>query len=223
MPYVYRHIRKDKNQPFYIGIGLSDENFHRAYAKAKRNSYWKNIVSLTEYDVQILFSDVSKEFALEKERELIQLYKRVEDGGTLCNVTMGGEGTVGRKPSNIRKTYAKNIDGEVFSFDSTSEAALFTGCNNISHLISKRSITNDGWVFGYSESELHEPRRKRMNGLHDRHSKKSVRLTNGIETINFASYTEAAKHVGVFTNHIGDLVRGKLNYAKGWKLLKTET
>jgi predicted XRE-type DNA-binding protein len=61
-----------------------------------------------------------------------------------------------------------------------------------------------------------------MNGLHDRHSKKSVQLTNGIETINFASYTEAAKHVGVFTNHIGDLVRGKLNSAKGWKLLKKE-
>ena len=29
MAYLYRHIRLDKNEPFYIGIG-SDTNFKRA-------------------------------------------------------------------------------------------------------------------------------------------------------------------------------------------------
>lgn len=29
MAYVYRHIRLDKNIPFYIGIGLKDYNYKR--------------------------------------------------------------------------------------------------------------------------------------------------------------------------------------------------
>ena len=29
MAYVYRHVRVDKNQPFYIGIG-TDNNYKRA-------------------------------------------------------------------------------------------------------------------------------------------------------------------------------------------------
>ena len=46
MAYVYRHIRLDTNQPFYIGIG-SDKNYFRANQKtsSKRNSYWVNNVS----------------------------------------------------------------------------------------------------------------------------------------------------------------------------------
>jgi hypothetical protein len=76
MAYVYRHIRKDTNQPFYIGVGLTDDNYARSRARSKRNSYWKNIVSKSEYEIQILFDDVSREFALEKERELISIYKR---------------------------------------------------------------------------------------------------------------------------------------------------
>jgi hypothetical protein len=32
MAYVYRHIRLDKNEPFYIGVG-SDSNYSRAFTK----------------------------------------------------------------------------------------------------------------------------------------------------------------------------------------------
>ena len=34
MAYVYRHIRLDKNEPFYIGIG-SDKTYKRANARYK--------------------------------------------------------------------------------------------------------------------------------------------------------------------------------------------
>lgn len=40
MAYVYRHIRLDKNEPFYIGIG-SDINYQRAYNYQRRTKYWK--------------------------------------------------------------------------------------------------------------------------------------------------------------------------------------
>jgi len=52
MAYVYRHIRLDKNEPFYIGIGKID-NYKRAYLKSIRNVIWKQIVNKTNYDIYI--------------------------------------------------------------------------------------------------------------------------------------------------------------------------
>jgi hypothetical protein len=97
MAYLYRHIRLDKNQPFYIGIG-SNNNYDRAYNKHHRNQYWKRIINKTKYKVDILFDNISWEEACEKEKEFISLYGRVDIGtGILCNMTNGGEGTNGSK------------------------------------------------------------------------------------------------------------------------------
>lgn len=41
MAYLYRHIRLDKNQPFYIGISNVDDDYKRAYKRSCRNKYWK--------------------------------------------------------------------------------------------------------------------------------------------------------------------------------------
>ena len=62
--YVYRHIRLDKNEPFYIGIGKTEK---RAYEKIKRNQFWQNVIAKTDYDVEILFDNLSWEDAGEKE------------------------------------------------------------------------------------------------------------------------------------------------------------
>ena len=96
MAYLYRHIRTDKNIPFYIGIG-SDDKFVRAYNKHRRNQKWFNIVAKTDYKVDIVFMDISLDEAKEKEIEFIKLYGRSDKGeGTLCNLTDGGEGNRGR-------------------------------------------------------------------------------------------------------------------------------
>jgi len=91
MAYVYRHIRHDKNVPFYIGIG-NDEKYSRAHNDRERNNYWKNIVNKTTYDVEIILDNLTWGDACKKEIEFIALYKRVGDGGTLCNMTLGGDG-----------------------------------------------------------------------------------------------------------------------------------
>jgi hypothetical protein len=93
MGYVYRHIRKDKDQVFYIGIGTDNNGkYTRAYSK-NRNRYWKRIVENTDYEVEILLDDITKEEAIKKEIEFIQIYGRRDLGlGTLCNLTDGGEG-----------------------------------------------------------------------------------------------------------------------------------
>jgi hypothetical protein len=98
---VYRHIRLDKNEPFYIGIA---ENPNRPYQKYKRNNYWKNIINMTEYRVDILFDDLTWEEACEKEKEFIQLYGRKNLGtGTLVNMTDGGEGSLNRRHTEESK------------------------------------------------------------------------------------------------------------------------
>jgi hypothetical protein len=88
---VYRHIRKDKNIPFYIGI-CSDRN--RPYNKKDRSIFWKNITNKTEYFVDILLDNLTKKEAIQKEIEFIKLYGRLDlQNGCLCNMTCGGEGT----------------------------------------------------------------------------------------------------------------------------------
>jgi hypothetical protein len=96
MAYIYRHIRLDKNEPFYIGIG-HDNNFlyKRAYTKNSRNKYWKNIAKLG-YSVDILLDGITWEEACIKEIEFIELYGRKDLGlGSLINLTNGGEGSCG--------------------------------------------------------------------------------------------------------------------------------
>jgi len=99
MAYLYRHIRSDKNEPFYIGIG-SDETYNRAYSKHNRSKLWNKVVSKTSYDVEILLYDLSWEDACKKEIEFIKLYGRKDTNtGCLVNLTNGGEGTLGCIPS----------------------------------------------------------------------------------------------------------------------------
>lgn len=91
--YVYRHIRIDKNEPFYIGIG-SQPKFARAYNTHRRNPIWRSIVKKTQYDVEILLDGLSYDVVLEKEKEFIKLYGRIDNKtGTLANMTAGGDGT----------------------------------------------------------------------------------------------------------------------------------
>jgi hypothetical protein len=92
--YVYRHIRLDKNEPFYIGIGCK-KNYERAYQikSERRNMLWGKIFSKTTIKIEIILDNLTKSQASEKEKEFIKLYGRKDlNTGTLCNMTDGGDG-----------------------------------------------------------------------------------------------------------------------------------
>ena len=73
MAVVYRHIREDTNEVFYIGIGKTDK---RSYEKNRhRSDFWKNIAK-NGFKVDIIFDDLTWEEAGEKEKEFILLYGR---------------------------------------------------------------------------------------------------------------------------------------------------
>ena len=91
---IYRHIRLDTNEVFYIGIG----NEKRPHTKHRRSVFWNNIINKTEYEVQILKKNLTWDEAVELEILLISYYGRKDNNtGILCNMTDGGEGSYGRK------------------------------------------------------------------------------------------------------------------------------
>ena len=110
---LYRHIRLDKNEPFYIGIS---DNYNRPFSKHSRNRYWKHIINNTEYKVEIILDGLTRNEVEQKEIEFISLYGRKDLGlGTLVNLTNGGTGGLGLKHSQEsknkmkgRKAYNKN-------------------------------------------------------------------------------------------------------------------
>jgi NUMOD3 motif len=178
MAYVYRHIRLDKNEPFYIGIS-NGSNYWRATNRCKRNNIWKRIVSKTEYEVEILFDGISYEFAKEKEKEFIKLYGRINLGtGCLANMTDGGDGTLGmpcpskgkkfneeqRNRIRLSKLGEKNPNyGRIFNEEYRKKLSIANSLGN--HNLAKKVIctkTNKTWdciklaalELGYKHSTL---------------------------------------------------------------------
>jgi hypothetical protein len=90
MAYIYKHIRKDTKEVFYIGIGKSKT---RIKSHANRNNYWLNIVNKVGFESEIIEDNLTWQTACEKEVYWINYYGRIDNKtGTLVNMTDGGEG-----------------------------------------------------------------------------------------------------------------------------------
>jgi hypothetical protein len=145
MAYVYRHIRLDKNEPFYIGIG-SDTHYTRAYEKGnRRNKIWKDIVAKSEYKVDILIDDLTWEEACEKEKEFISLYGRISnETGTLSNMTDGGDGIFGYNHSVQSKIKMSNKKIGIKRSDDLK--------NKLSLARKGKYTGKDNWFYGKNHS-----------------------------------------------------------------------
>ncbi len=95
--YIYLHRKKSDNTIFYVGKG----NRRRAYRTTNRNTYWNNVVSKHGLKVEILFSGLSNEEALQVEKDVIAELKYF--GEALTNLTDGGEGCAGKVHSEETK------------------------------------------------------------------------------------------------------------------------
>lgn len=118
--YLYRYIREDKNEVFYVGIGTkhSDifythaQEFRRAYNKQSRNKHFKNIINKSKYYLEIILESNNHNFIKEKEIEFIKLYGLKINGGTLCNISEGGESGSGvKKSEKERQQMSKRMSG----------------------------------------------------------------------------------------------------------------
>jgi hypothetical protein len=108
MAIVYQHIRKDTKEVFYIGIGTIEK---RALSDGARNALWHNVVQKAGgFDYEILASSLSWKEACNEEKRLIANYGRRDiETGILVNMTDGGDGLSGYKPtieSNQKRSIA---------------------------------------------------------------------------------------------------------------------
>lgn len=191
--YLYRHIRIDKDEPFYIGIGENKDKsikgeYKRAFSRDQRSNFWHRIIDKTGYIVEVVFETNSLLEIKNKEKEFIKLYGRSDLGlGTLCNLTDGGDGTHGMKFSkesilkmikakkgkkiktNNKKAFQYDSISGVFirEWDSTKAAAIAFGghSSSISMAIRAKShfAFNSLWFFIYQGEKVVPFKGKRRN------------------------------------------------------------
>lgn len=158
--YLYRHIRLDKNEPFYIGISRNlDGKYKRAYVKGKykRSEFWINIIKKSEYKVEIVLDNLTKEEALLKEMEFITLYGRRDLGtGFLVNLSDGGEIPLNRSLKglkNIAKSSSSRCGekspkykGKIWALDKRhyNKIKLFTNLSEIKKFLGRQNKRIDG-------------------------------------------------------------------------------
>lgn len=180
MAVVYRHIRLDKNEVFYIGIGKA---IKRAYSKKNRNTYWINIINKTNYEVEILFDDLSWEDACLKEIELIELYGRNDlNKGKLVNLTNGGDGTLNIIVSDDKKgrmsIKSKGFLNPFYGKKHTEENKII-----MSEKAKGRKLTND-IKLKISESLKGEKNYWYNKKLSEEHKKKLSEIATGRKVSN---------------------------------------
>lgn len=108
--YVYQHIREDKNEIFYIGIGTKSKQDlkYNSYSRASNihydNSIWLKIVDKTTWKFEILFESDDRKEVEQMEIDLIKKYgRKCDKTGQLCNLTLGGESNLGYKHTEEAK------------------------------------------------------------------------------------------------------------------------
>lgn len=217
--YIYRHVRLDDNQPFYIGMGKKIENYNsfkseyrRAFA-TRRNKHWVNIAKQTEYIIEILFESDNLEIIKEKEKEFISFYGRSDlNKGSLVNYTDGGEGTHGykfseeqlRKLSDSHKGQIPWMAGKSHSEESKEVMSIKA---------KKRTGSKNGF-FGKTHTEESMETKRKPVAQYDKED-------NLLEI--FESLTEASLKTGGDFRLISAVCLGKRKTHKGfkWKYLET--
>lgn len=111
--YVYRHYKGDLPlECFYIGVGLCKRRFK---SKHNRNIFWHRVVEAHGFYPEIVASNLTMSLAHELEILLISEYgKRCNKTGPLVNLTDGGDGSLGHRPSieTLNKLRSRKISPE---------------------------------------------------------------------------------------------------------------
>jgi len=99
--YVYKHIRTDTGEVFYVGKGSFRKDRKASYERAydnnhSRNFHWKHIVDKCGFKVEIFASCKTDKEAQRLEKELIaEIGRKDIRKGPLVNFTDGGDGHCG--------------------------------------------------------------------------------------------------------------------------------
>lgn len=193
--YLYRHIRSDTNQVFYVGIAQKKHESDYSRAKAangnSRSAYWKRITTKSLWKSEVLLDNLTWLEACEKEKEFIKLYGRANLGlGTLCNLTDGGDGRLGYKAT---EEFRGKISKSRVGFKHSEEAKAIIGLKSL----------------GKRHSDVTKQKLStQRKGIRRRIIEKII--FNSETGIFYSGLIEAAESVNMTKYTIGDRLRNKL-------------
>lgn len=224
--FLYNHVRLDKDEVFYIGMGTVNieskkhkKKYIRAYSFSSRNMVWKKIRSKTDITVHILeeFDDLNE--CLKKETELILKYGRICDkSGTLANIiSSNDEQTIARRTKKgMRrvKTYKYNLDGLFLDeYDSITNAAVKNNMriSDISNCMSGRVHKANGYIWSRIKTE-------NINSLKIIVNTKKLKQYNfdGILINSWESVSDASRSLGISRTGISNVINKKSKSSGGF-------
>ncbi len=209
--YLYRHIRLDKNEPFYIGVGtkckqdLVYNTYRRAFTKGGRKRLWKSIINKISYEVEIIIESNDYEFILEKEIEFIKLYGRIDKKtGILANHTDGGEGVKNRIVSEeTRLKISKSHKGKIISEEQKERCReLRLGSTNSQETRNKISQGNK--------------KRGHSGANHSRAIKIYQYSIEGELLNSWACLKDIERTLGIRTSHISECIKRDVSFTRGF-------
>jgi hypothetical protein len=237
--YVYAHLHTD-GTPFYVGKGHGN----RAYVKASRSNWWKNIVN-KEYngafpEVKLLEEGLDEDTSLEREMFWISQFgrKKVHQKGTLVNHTDGGDGLI--NPDNdVRYKIGSAMRGKKHTIQTRKLMSRVHSGNP--HPISEQKYEE----FCNKQSILKKGNKNMLGKHHSTTSKKKMSLAQKGKTISddirnkisigmgaiptylrsplgdivlVVNQSEFARQHDLIPTKVSELIRGKSNTHKGWTL-----
>lgn len=229
--YLYKHIRLDNNEVFYIGMGGFDKSekentYRRAYSKKSRNKDWYNIISMTDYKIEIIMDDLTFEEILLKEKEFISFYGRLDlKNGILVNKTSGGQGSTGRISSEETKNkisnYHKSLSAEdkiiIYKKNKSEDKK-----KRLSELFKGKPRNKEVWEKINKANKRHrsDETRKKLSEAGKRRiliNKKQVLCVD--KNCIYSSISEASIKLGINRKCISSVCNGKTKSAGGMKFI----
>ena len=210
---LYRHIRLDNNEVFYIGIG----NEKRPYKTHSRSSFWHNIVDKSGYDIEILAKNLSWEDACELEVFMISEYGRRDLGlGNLVNLTDGGDGMVNLS-NEVRKRISQANKGNVAwnkgkkmsDEQKLKQSLLMMGRVSPRKGVKLSDATKEkirAANIGKKMSE--EAKLKISKKTRGANNPAAIKVYDLVENITYGTIKEAAKCVGLTATLLGSMLNG---------------
>lgn len=225
--YLYRHIRLDKNVPFYIGIGSKTNKEHtkhtfeysRAFETRTRSKVWKSIATKTAYEVEILVESNDKSAIELLEIDMIKMYGRIiKNTGTLANLHPGGNYKTGYKRTDEQR---KSISDRQTGSKSHKATRIINVINGIvyetlteaSEKLKIDSSCISSMVKGLSENTksvmLFDDYINKNYRAFDFINKNNKAVINYRTKEQFESIKEAAQSMGIKASKLGEYLNGK--------------
>ncbi len=209
---VYKHTNLINNKVY---IGITQQNTEKRWQKGrgyKRQPHFRDAIKKYGWDNfkhEILFDNLSKEQAIEKEIELIAKYKS-NNRKYGYNISKGGETykenfkrRIGKEVANAKSV--RVIDAKtneiIGIYESQNLCAIALGINRkgITKNCRGLSKTYKGYIFEYADFDFIKPIRNKT-GKHNNHHKTKVKCIE--DNLIFSSIKEAGEYYNIRPNNI---------------------